>query len=247
MIVNPTQNGWQIIYHRAHALLACQIAGQWRRKDAPPRLYETMAAISHHDDLEKEWEENNLNKAGAPKDFMQDTDQETDYDSLRKHITNALYRGRWVALLTSMHLSRINASKQGTSPEANAFLAEQHDRQTLWHKDLDISEEEAQQAYDFLQWCDRCSLILCQQKLPADERWLEISKAHDGQRYDIQQLSNGLVTVQPWCFQDDRFTVNVEVSSLSQLQFDDNASLTEVLKNAPRKLIEWTFVKDATA
>jgi hypothetical protein len=247
MIVNSTQNGWQIIYHRAHALLAAQIAGQWRRKEAPPRLYETMAAISHHDDLEKEWEENNLNKAGAPKDFTQDTDQETDYENLRKHVENALYRGQWVALLTSMHLSRINSSKRGTSPEADAFLDEQLERQELWRGDLGISEDDAQQAYDFLQWCDRCSLILCQQKLPDDERWLEISKAHDGQRYDIKQLSNGLVTVQPWCFQDDRFTVNVEVSSLSQLKFDDNASLTEALKHAPRKLLEWTFVNDAAA
>ncbi|MBD0304742.1 MAG: DUF3891 family protein, partial [Tolypothrix sp. T3-bin4] len=70
MIVNATPNGWEIIYHRAHALLAAQLAGQWRRKDAPARLYETIAAISHHDDLEKEWEEDNLTEAGAPKDFL---------------------------------------------------------------------------------------------------------------------------------------------------------------------------------
>ena len=247
MIVNPTQNGWQIIYHRAHALLAAQIAGQWNRKNVPPRLYETMSAISHHDDLEKEWEENNLNEAGAPKDFTQDTDGETDYASLRKHIENSLYRGRWVALLTSMHLSRLNESKRGTSSEADAFLDEQLELQQGWRQDLDISESDAQQAYDFLQWCDRCSLILCQQKLPDDERWLEISIAHDGERYDIKQLSNGLVTVQPWCFHDDRFTVNVETSSLSQLKFEDNASLTEALKVAPRKFLEWTFVKQDDA
>ncbi|MCU0551815.1 MAG: DUF3891 family protein [Leptolyngbya sp. Prado105] len=245
MIVNPTQNGWQIIYHRAHALLAAQIAGQWRRSDAPPRLYETVAAISHHDDLEREWEENNLNKAGAPKDFTQDTDQETDYHSLRRHLEGALYRGRWVALLTSMHLLRLNAAKRGTSPEADAFLDEQIENQKRWRTNLEISEADAIAAYDFLQWCDRCSLILCQQKLPADERWLEISQAHDAQRYDIKQLENGLVTVTPWCFQDAQFTVNVEAVMLSEVKFKDNDDLTAALQSAPRKVLEWTFVKDA--
>ncbi len=78
MIVNATQNGWEIIYHRAHALLAAQLAGQWRRKDAPARLYETIAAISHHDDLEKEWEEDSLTEAGAPKDFTLGTKKDAE-------------------------------------------------------------------------------------------------------------------------------------------------------------------------
>lgn len=38
MIVNATQKGWEIIYHRAHALLAAQLAGQWKRQNAPARL-----------------------------------------------------------------------------------------------------------------------------------------------------------------------------------------------------------------
>lgn len=42
--------------HRVHTLLAAQLVGQWRRQNAPQRLYETLAAISHHDDLEKKWE-----------------------------------------------------------------------------------------------------------------------------------------------------------------------------------------------
>jgi hypothetical protein len=243
MIVHPTQTGWQVIYHRAHALLAAQIAGQWRRKDAPPRLYETIAAISHHDDLEKEWEENNLTKAGAPMDFMQD--EETSFPRLRKHIQDSLYRGRWVAMLTSMHLARLTSALRGTSDEADTFLDEQAKNQQQWRKELEISQDDADSAYAFLQWCDRCSLILCQAELPADERALEISKAHDEKRYDIRQFENGLVTVEPWCFENDRFTVNVEVSYLNQIKFENNTSLTEALKEAPRKIVEWTFVKSS--
>jgi Protein of unknown function (DUF3891) len=238
-------DGWEVIYHRAHALLAAQLGGQWRRKDAPPRLYETIAAISHHDDLEKEWEEYNLTEAGAPMDFTMS--QGTDYHQLRKHMEGALYRGRWVALLNSMHQSRLNESKRGESKEGDAFLDEQLENQKRWREELGISKDDADSAYAFMQWCDRLSLILCQQKLPDDERALEISKGPDGQRYDIMQFSNGLVTVTPWCFEDDRFTVNVEATALSEVKFEDNASLTKALKAAPRKLLEWTFVKDAAS
>ncbi len=67
MIVKATPNGWEVIYHRAHALLAAQLAGQWRRKNAPERLCETLAAISHDNDLEKEWEERWCTKNWASK------------------------------------------------------------------------------------------------------------------------------------------------------------------------------------
>jgi hypothetical protein len=243
VIVNPTQTGWEIIYHRAHALLAAQVAGQWRKKNAPPRLYETIAAISHHDDLEKEWEENCLTEAGAPMDFT--LDESTDYNRLRKHIENALYRGRWVALLNSIHQCRLNSGKREDSSEAEAFLDEQLQLQKQWQEELNVSPEEVKSAYDFMQWCDRFSLILCMQEIPSDERYLEISKGSDGQRYDILQFDNQLVTVTPWCFEDDRFTLNVEASYLSQIKFDDNASLIEALYTAPRQLLEWTFVKSA--
>ncbi len=76
MIANQHERGWEVIYHRAHALLAAQIAGHWHSKDRPQRIIETVAAISHHDDLEREWEGKNLTPAGTPLDFT--LDKETD-------------------------------------------------------------------------------------------------------------------------------------------------------------------------
>ncbi|WP_017652530.1 DUF3891 family protein [Fortiea contorta] len=241
MIVNATNNGWEIIYHRAHALLAAQLAGQWRRKNAPARLYETLAAISHHDDLEKEWEEDNLSPAGAPLDF---TLQPPGFsDKLASLVSNALYRGRWVALLISKHVSRLNEPIRGKSPEVDNFLDEQLENQKRWTQELDIAQEDVDAAYAFMQWCDRLSLILCQQELPADERFLEISKGPDGQRYDIMQRSDQTVFVEPWPFEDDKFTVNIETCDLSQVKFNSSAELTQALKEAPIKPLEWHFVK----
>ncbi len=245
MIVNATSNGWEVIYHRAHALLAAQLAGQWRRKDAPARLYETIAAISHHDDLEKEWEEDNLTEAGAPKDFLLSSkaDVRAGIQKLADLAKNALYRGRWVALLISMHISRLNEPSRGQFPELDKLLDEQLENQQRLRKGLGIKKEEVDAAYAFMQWCDRLSLILCQQELPDDERFLEISKGPEGQRYDIMQRSDNLVVVKPWPFQDDKFTVNVEACELSQVKFDSNTELTQALQEAPIKVLEWTFVK----
>ncbi|MDZ8187910.1 MAG: DUF3891 family protein [Nostoc sp. ChiSLP02] len=246
MIVNATPNGWEVIYHRAHALLAAQLAGQWRRKDAPARLYETLAAISHHDDLEKEWEEDNLTEAGAPRDFTLMTTDEQLQEGVQKTANlakNALYRGRWVALLISMHISRLNEPSRGQSPELDKVLDEQLENQKRWRKELGIEKDEVDAAYAFMQWCDRLSLILCKQELPADERFLEISKGPDGQRYDIMQRSDNLVVVEPWPFQNDKFTVNIEACELSQVKFESSSELIQALQQAPIKVLEWTFVK----
>jgi Protein of unknown function (DUF3891) len=241
VIVNATPNGWEIIYHRAHALLAAQLAGQWRRKNAPARLYETLAAISHHDDLEKEWEEDIVTEAGAPMDFM--LSQDTDVEKMANLVKNARYRGRWVALLISKHMSRLNEPKRGKIPELDKFLDEQLENQKIWSQELEIEETDIEAAYAFMQWCDRLSLILCQQELPADERWLEISKGPDDERYDIMQRSDDLVTVKPWPFEDEKFTVNIEACNVTQLKFKNSAELSQTLQEAPIKVLEWTFVK----
>ena len=108
---------------------------------------------------------------------------------------------------------------------------------------MKISEEDAKADYAFFQWCDRLSLILCCRELPAGERALEISVGPDGKRYDIVQNSNQLVTVTPWPFEDDKFTVNVEACLLDKVKFDSNQEIKEALHKAPREVLEWTFVK----
>lgn len=241
MIVNLVESGWEIIYHRAHALLAAQLGGQWNRENCPPRLYETVAAISHHDDLEKEWEGNHLTSAGAPLDFTLETDFQLQ--KMKEFTNNARYRGRWVALLISMHMSFINEVRRGTLPELDEFLDEQLANQKKWRKELGITKEEADRTYAFFRWCDRLSLILCQRKLPDRERSLEITTWPDGTRYEVMQRQDQTVTVTPWPFEKKEFTVNVEASNLHQLKFDNTQELTEALQTAPIQVLEWTFVK----
>ncbi|MBW4624469.1 MAG: DUF3891 family protein [Brasilonema octagenarum HA4186-MV1] len=241
MIANLDQNGWEVIYHRAHALLAAQIAGHWHPEKRPLRWLETIAAISHHDDLEKEWEGNHLTEAGAPLDFT--LGKGTDVNSVRRHMQNARYRGRWVAMLISMHMSFLHEGERGESPELDSFLDEQLQNQKQWRHELKITKDEAVEAYEFFQWCDRLSLILCNRVLPANERALEIATLPDGKRYDVIESDDGNLTVEPWPFLEKKFTVNVEASYLDQLKFDSNDELTQALQTAPIKTLEWTFVR----
>jgi hypothetical protein len=241
VIVNLIEQGWEIIYHRAHALLAAQIAGYWQTVDSTARLVETVAAISHHDDLEREWQDNELTETGVPLDFTLNTS--VDVQQLQENVTNALHRGRWVALLTSMHMSFLNEPRRGQLKALDQFLDEQREQQQQWQKALELTPKDAEKAYAFMQWCDRLSLILCQHRLPDDERALEISKGPDGKRYDIRQWRDGTVCVEPWPFKDERFTVHVETRHLSQMQFDSNAALRSALQEAPVATLVWNFAK----
>lgn len=242
MIVNLIENGWEVIYHRAHALLAAQIGGHWRKKDFPERIYETLAAISHHDDLEREWEGDQLTPAGAPLDFM--LDPESSIEKLEKHIQQARYRGRWVTLLISKHICFICQSKQDESVEWKRFFKEQTKLQEEYRKGLGIEKDDVERAYQFMRWCDRLSLILTQKQVPQVSRALEITSGIDGQRYDLRQIDDGFITVEPWPFEDDKFIVNVEASLLSELKYKSTEQLVSDLKKAPVTTLEWIFAKE---
>lgn len=239
MIVNLQPEGWEIIYHRAHALLAAQIAGHWDFQQNTSRLYETIAAIAHHDDLEKEWEDDSLTEVGAPLDFTME--RETSVEELRRHVKDALYKGRWVALLISMHLCFLSQGKQEANSAIVDFLDEQYQLQQRWREELGLSKDEVASAYDFMRWCDRLSLILCQRQIPAGERRLEIITDSDGQRYHIYTMPSGDLTIAPWPFAAPHCKFSVEACYLSQLQFESNEELKRRLKQAPRKNRSWTL------
>ncbi|MGF1457627.1 MAG: DUF3891 family protein [Leptolyngbyaceae cyanobacterium] len=238
MIVNLQNDGWEVIYHRAHALLAAQIAGQWDFSKHEYRIYETIAAIAHHDNLEKEWDGDQLTKVGAPLDFR--LERETAIEQLRRHVEESLYQSRWVAMLISMHLCFLHQAQQD-DPEMAQFLGEQRQQQAQWQEELGISEAEAERSYTFMRWCDRLSLILSQRQLPAAGRKLEIIQGPEGEDYWVSQWPSGTVRVSPWPFTCDSFTISVEACYLSQLEFESNAALTQALKSAPRKVLSWTL------
>jgi Protein of unknown function (DUF3891) len=241
VIVNLVEDGWEVIYHRAHALLAAQIAGNWRTPDDTSQLVDTIAAIAHHDDLERDWKGDHLTKAGAPLDFT--LGESLSVPQLYQHVEEALYRGRWVSLLVSMHASFLNEGRRGQIEELDRFLDKQIELRTAWRKSLKVNKEDAEKAYAMMQCCDRLSLILCQRQLPDGERVLEIDKGPTGDRHDILKRADDTLTVRPWPFRAAKFTVRVDASYLTQMKFESNEELTESLREAPMRALEWNFVQ----
>ncbi len=241
MIVNLVQEGWEIIYQQAHALLAAQIAFNWREADRPLRWVDTLAAIAQHDDGQRYWAGNTgLTAAGAPANF---TMLPFSLEQAHQVLEEARFQGQWRSLLTSMHLSFLYEELRGQSRSTDNFLDEQIQNQATWRKFLKITKKEAQKAYDLMQWCDRLSLILCRGELPEAERALEISIGPDGNRYDVRQLASGIIQITPWPFESNYFTVNVEASYLSQLQFQSEEELAMALRQAPIHTKLWELSK----
>lgn len=241
MIVNATPNGWEIIYQRAHGLLAVQLAHCWREDQRPERWIETLAAITEHDDGQESLHgSHHLTDAGAPKDF---TFQEFDLFQAQKVTQTAEYKSRWVALLISKHTSYLYEPIRGKSKEVNDFLNLQLQQQENFQKELKISSKKVDQAYTLLKWCDTCSLILSKNQLLKDEKSLEIGKGPDGQDYMINQKEDLSVSVNPWPFRENNFRVSVEARELSQLKFENDKELQKALRAAPVKIKEWNLVK----
>ncbi|GGF01253.1 DUF3891 family protein [Hymenobacter cavernae] len=242
MIVNYTSDGWQIIYQQAHALLATQLAWHWQPFGPTDRWVGILAATAQHDDEQQAWDGHyGLTPAGAPANF---TMKEFSLEQATGVLRAARFQGQWRSLLTSMHLSFLYETLRGQKKELDAFLDEQHANQERWRKALKVNKKEAQQAYDLMQWCDRLSLILCRHELPEMGRALEISTGPDGRRYDVARPdADGPVIVTPWPFVVPQFTVSVEASTLSQLQFKDDAELAAALRAAPIRTLQWELRK----
>lgn len=245
MIVRPLPEGWKVVFHRSHALLATQIALHWKREEGIERIAETITAIAQHDDLEREFEDNHLTPTGAPMDFtMRDRKDSVEIPRFEKLIEDSLYRSRWVALLTAKHVCFLNQDKCGDSVRLDGFCSDLQEKARRWRSELNIAEDAVECSYRFLQWCDRLSLILLQEELPRAERQLEISVGPDGTHYVVlQRESDQTVQIDPWPFQATQFTVQAEWRLLSRLSFPSNAVLSKALKAAPVETAQWTFQK----
>jgi len=113
-------------------------------------------------------------------------------------------------MLISMHSCFLNQGKGDENAEIAEFLDEQRQRQQQWREELDITKDAALVAYDFMRWCDRLSLILCQRQVPMGGRKLEIITDSEGLSYSLFRSEQGDLTVDPWPFSTDSFSVSVD-------------------------------------
>jgi hypothetical protein len=241
MIVNPHEKGWEIIFQQAHALLASELAFAWKPEKHPHQFVQTLAAIAQHDDAQQDQNDHYaLTPAGAPANFTQ---LPFSLEQARQVMKEARFQGQWRSLLTSLHLSFLYEELRGQKKEWDLFLDEQRTNQQIWRRALKISKAQATYAYEFMQWCDRFSLILCRNELPEMERTLEISQGPDKVKYDVKQLSDGTVVVVPWPFAENSLVFGVEARHLAQLQYGSGQELGQAIWQAPVRRKAWRLAK----
>ena len=245
MIVIYQEGGWQVITQRAHGIVAAQLAMQWRMKDRPERWTETVLAIAEHDDAEVELDgEKLLTPTGGPLNFDMKT-FEPEHCQTLSMLTQT--KSRYIALLTSIHTVFLYGKEEATNPQAKAFLKEQRALQETWRKELKLERSEVDRIYDLLEWCDACSLLICQGKQQPEKRKLEISTGPDKKMYHLAQLDEHTLTIEPWPFEAKTFTVNFDWRLLPQIQFASSAEFRKAFLEAPVSETKWTLSKQKAA
>lgn len=234
MICNRTKTGWEIIYQRAHALLAAKLLTYWREADRPLRWTETLNAVAQHDNGWQEWENRNqLTPLGTPRTF-DETPLEEIVQQAERAILRTWHQSLWAGLLVSRHVSHLYEPRRGSVEALDQLLDAQEPQRAHWRKHLEgVSAEEEESAYSLLLWADTFSLILCRNALPFGERAVEIGAGPDGKRYDVVQMADdGRLVVTPWPYEKERFRVAVDTYHLTQLTFESNDELADALHAA---------------
>ncbi|WP_144893624.1 DUF3891 family protein [Flavobacterium tiangeerense] len=246
MIVASHAKGWKIINQHSHGLLAAMIGYQYDIDLPNDIIVPTLIAIAEHDDGVVETLENkNLTKAGAPRHFLvNDESKKTDLKRYLNVMENATSKSQLNALLTSLHLDFIcGDSIHGQDQNLKTFLKEQEKNRKDIFKHLNINEEYMHRLYRLVEWCDAFSLLICMDKIQPEGRKMEVSESPDGDMSQTFYKAEKEITVEPWVFKNDSFTVFYEYKIIEQLQFKSVEEFNEVCKKAEVQREEFVFSK----
>lgn len=187
MIRIATPAGYTLVAHQDHARLAGRFAAHWGNAlfPAPAALPEVLVAVARHDDA---WAARDaapfLTREGRPAAFtrelvgtysaFEEIDL-ADYLAVRGAATEALAAAHpYAAILVSMHTHNLLTEQADLStiapadrPLHAAFLSAQLARQQelIAHLPAELAPhatpEKLQRAFEFLQFCDNLSLLVC--------------------------------------------------------------------------------------
>jgi len=245
MIVKQKKEGWEIISHYTHGLLAGKIANQLKEELKTPHWLDVLTAIIEHDDHLLDFDEQNyLTDTGAPMDFTMSAGTPTEILAHARSVYNdALQKSQLVALLVGRHLSFLNEELAKDFKEMQLFLVEVEKNRNNQRKLYALNKADEDALYDILLFCDRCSLILCQDKIPEVERKLEINKTIEKNTYFIAKNAENKIKIEPWCFENDHFKLRLEYRILTKAAYKNNQELEHDLENAKVEIRTFQFEK----
>ncbi|MGB3464528.1 MAG: DUF3891 family protein [Cyclobacteriaceae bacterium] len=243
MIVKRHNKGWEIFFHRAHALLAMKLALSLDDKywKAPEFRAEGLSGITEHDDGQQEWiYSKHLNEANAPLDYR-DEDR-NDLTQAEKVVNNALHKSTFIALMVSRHCHELY--KDLDTKKTRQFIDDQKALRKKLRQHLQMKKKTVNDAYDYLRWCDELSLLLCQGDIPGEGRKIDIGRLPDAGMVSVSLSENNTYRLHPWCFRDQEVTFTVEYFVVEQLTFRNDKELKNSFDLAAPLVQKFTFVKD---
>lgn len=245
MIVNSKNEGWEIFSHSSHGLLAGKIANEIQDKYKGKNWVATLAAIIEHDDRQLNFNEKNyLTLIGTPRDFLLESRNVKEIVTHSKRLLQqAEEKSTWIAMLIAHHLRFINEEIAKEKKTIANFLKELEKVESQYIKSQNLTEKEVHEIYQILVFADRCSLILCQNALPAKSRLLEVNTSISGKTFWIKSDESSSVHLDPWIFKRDSFIVTAEYKLLEQSSFSSNKEFQRLLTESPIKFKSWKFSK----
>jgi hypothetical protein len=241
MIVNYKENGWDVITQRSHGLLAAQLAFHWQVRERPARWIETLLAIAEHDDGENELDgENLITATGGPLDYSM---KRFDKGRCERLSMLMVVKSRYIALLIALHMEFLYRDEAKVNTEAHEFLKKQKATRKKMQRELGIRDKEIEENYCLLEWCDAFSLLICQGLIQPENRSIEISTGPDRTPYNMFQLNENSLSVDPWPFEPQKFDVCFEFRSVRKLAFKDSNEFRTSFREAPVKEMRWTIQK----
>ena len=233
MIVLPHVKGWEVTHHRAHALLAAQLAYALHPRYCDARFMEVIEAIAFHDDGQLPFDgHQNLNAAGAPLDFRQ---RPVTLQQAERVAYESQFKSRRVALLISMHLSYLYEPlrQAADAPTGlNKLCLEQRQKQKEWCRALGLTVEQANKQYDLVRWADQFSLAICCNLVSQGGFLQEVGTGPGSKKTFISKHAEGHYYVKPWPFAGKRVEVFYESRVLTQLAYTRDEELLGALQGA---------------
>lgn len=245
MIVNTTNEGWEIFSHSAHGLLAGNIANHLAEKFKHENWIATLTAIIEHDDRQLNFEEKNyLTEIGTPLDFLDE--HRTTHDILSRSqrlLDEAQKKSTWVAIFIMHHLQFIYSEDAKESKKVSKFLSNLEAKKKNFMSNYKLSSSDVDSIYQIMVFADRCSLIMCQNGIPSLGRKLEINTSIGGKTYFIMQNEAEQVKIEPWIFEPSKFKITCEYKLLEKSSFSSNKQFETELEKSSIRIKEWTLKK----
>ncbi len=244
MIRLATEAGWLVVTQPAHAFLSACLAGHWAGTADFPRPQpwtDVLVGIAQHDIGWTEWEARpQITPEGVPRQF---TELSLD-DHLaiwRRGVEWALRQHPLLAFLVSRHATTLYAPRREEDERVAAFLAEQRRLQAHLGRILDVPPGALDDAYRLLRLMDWLSLALCLERYRDGP--VELGAGPGRVPLTLASAAGGRLTVTPWPFDVERFTVEVPARQLQQRTFEDDADLQRALRRAPLTWRRWELVR----